>query len=103
MCYLSSTTNYGLECFVVGPLQSMRLRMYSDADLAGDKRTMKSHSGVIIALESEEGTYFPLLWYAKRQTCVSRSTTEAEIVAVADGLFTDMIAIQTALNAALSC
>ena len=101
MCYLSSTTNYGLECFVKGPLQSMRLRMYSDADLAGDQRTMKSHSGVIIALESEEGTYFPLLWYAKRQTCVSRSTTEAEIVAVADGFFTDMVAIQTVLHAVL--
>ena len=63
---------------------------------------MKSHSRVIIALESEEGTTSRFFGMPNAKlVCVSRSTTEAEIVAVADGLFTDMIAIQTALSAVL--
>ena len=52
------------------------LEAYGDADHAGDVATHRSTTGVICHFA--EGAVF---WFSQRQTSVSISTTEAEIVA----------------------
>jgi transposase InsO family protein len=52
---------------------------YTDADLAGDKDTMKSTGGFVVMMAGG-----PVSWRSKRQTTVSLSTTEAEYVAGVD-------------------
>eukprot|EP00972_Heterocapsa_arctica_P051565 7586300-Heterocapsa_arctica.AAC.1 len=51
----------------------LQLTLYSDADFAGCPESAKSTSG--------PSTFFPLNAISKKQTCVSRYTPEAEIVA----------------------
>ena len=41
---------------------------------------------------------FPISWTSRRQQCVSKSTTESEIVALHDGLYSDAIPVQTVLQ-----
>ena len=40
---------------------------------------------------SGPNTYFPIMWLSKKQTSVSRSTTEAEVVSLAASLFSEAI------------
>ena len=61
------------------------LDLYVDADFAGDKRTMKSTSGHVLAL-SGPNTYVPLSAGSTKQKCVSHCTSESEIVAADSGL-----------------
>lgn len=58
----------------------MELTLYSDADWAGDKSSKKSTSGVYLCLTGPN-TFMPLAGISKKQTSVSQSTPEAEIVA----------------------
>lgn len=54
---------------------------YSDADFVGCNRTLRSTSGAQLNLEGPN-TCFPIAALSRRQTCVSFSTPEAEIVAL---------------------
>ena len=60
--------------------QDLHLALYADADYAGE-RDAKSTSGGFLVLKGPN-THFPLAWLSKRQTSVSRSTTEAEVVSL---------------------
>ena len=53
---------------------------YADADFAGDRPSMRSTTGTFLMLDGPH-TKFPLAARSARQTCVSHSTPEAEIVA----------------------
>ena len=98
-CYLNSTIEYGVHCFVKGNPSTISLHLYTDADLGGDICTMKSHTGIYLCIECPDGTSFPISWTSRRQQCVSKSTTESELVALNnDGLFNDAIPVQTVLN-----
>ena len=55
---------------------------YSDADHAGDQKTNRSTTGGFLTIEGW-GTSFPISAVCKKQTAVSHSTPEAEIVAAA--------------------
>ena len=61
-----------------------RLLCYTDADFGGDPATYKSTSGYICILECEHANYV-LDWFSRKQTAVSRSTTEAELCAAGHG------------------
>jgi len=61
-------------------MKDLEVRLYSDADFAGDNATSRSTSGVFLALWGRH-TSFPLSGQSKKQTCVSHSTPEAELVA----------------------
>ena len=56
------------------------LHLYADADFAGDRPGFKSTSGGYLAM-SGPTTCFPLGAKCQKQTSVSHSTPEAEIVA----------------------
>ena len=70
--------------------KDLRLSLYVDADFAGCRLTAKSTSGGFLVLKGPN-TFFPLSWVSKRQTSVSRSTTESEVVSLAFSLFGEAI------------
>jgi transposase InsO family protein len=57
------------------------IRVYSDADWAGDKETRKSRSGYIVFINGS-----PVSWFSKKQTCHALSSCEAEIVAMTEAI-----------------
>ena len=60
------------------------------ADFAGEKDDAKSTSGGFLVLQGPK-TFFPLTWVSKRQTSVSRRTTESKIVSLAHSLFLEAL------------
>ena len=66
--------------FIGDDPDELELGLFSDADFAGDRETMRSTSGVFLALYGPH-SFFPLAAQSRKQTVVSRSTVEAEIVA----------------------
>lgn len=92
MCYLHSTPGHRLVAHVGDDVKDLMLRLYADADFAGDKAEgdCKSTSGGWLCLRGPN-THVPLAWVAKKQTSTSRSTTEAEIVSLAYSLFGEAV------------
>jgi hypothetical protein len=62
------------------PDAALELHVYADADFAGCVRAMRSTTGVALAVEGPN-TRMVVQGLSKRQTAVSHSTPEAEIVA----------------------
>ena len=85
MSYVHSTLSYRQAAWVGDSIENLSLHLYSDADMAGDAKTHRSTSGVYLAIEGPR-TRFPIASISKRQTSVSHSTPEAEIVAGATAL-----------------
>jgi len=85
-CYINSTRGYKLTGAVRDALSELSLELYVDADFGGDADNVRSTSGGMLALVGPS-TWFPLMWTSRRQTSTSRSTTEAEVVALAMSLF----------------
>ena len=73
--YLKGTSNFGI-CFRKN-YGSDRIRLYSDSDFAGDLQDRNSTSGGLILMNGG-----PVIWYSKEQTCIARSTAEAEYIAL---------------------
>jgi hypothetical protein len=75
--YLNYTKTYALE---LGCTKDLRdVVGYADSDWAGDPDDRKSVSGGIIMWAQ-----CPVLWHARKQSMVCTSTTEAEILAIAE-------------------
>ena len=83
--YINANSRTVLVGWVGDKPGDLTLDLYVDADFAGDKRTMKSTSGHVLAL-SGPNTYVPLSAGSTKQKCVSHSTSESEIVAADSGL-----------------
>ena len=65
-----------------------RLGQFQDSDFAGDLEDSKSTSGGnLCVLESH--TFVPISWMCKKQTSVSHSSTESEIISLDTGLRLD--------------
>eukprot|EP00794_Sanderia_malayensis_P011573 gene11570-biopygen9244 len=73
--YIKGTLNYGL-CYNAQD-KSCILAGYSDVDWAGDIATRHSTSGYIFQITNNT-----ISWCSKKQNTVSKSTTEAEYVAL---------------------
>jgi hypothetical protein len=73
--YIKGTLEYGVT-FRPAP---MELRAYTDSDWAGDPNDRRSTTGFVIFLGN-----CPISWSSRKQTSVSRSSTEAEYRAMAD-------------------
>ena len=86
VCYLWSTRTHKLFGQIADPVENLRLVLYTDADHSSGVEFTQSTSGTLLCIEGPS-SFWPLSWMSKKQTSTSRSTTEAEIVSLATGLF----------------
>ena len=87
MCYINCTLKHCLTGFVGDGPSAFKLRVYADADFAGDRPGYKSTSGCFLAMVGPN-TFFPLAAKSQRQTAVAHSTPEAEIVSAGHAIRT---------------
>ena len=64
--------------------------LFQDSDFAGDLEDSKSASGGTLCTLSGH-TFVPVSWMCKKQTAVSHSSTESEIISLDAGLRLDGI------------
>ena len=83
--YINETVQICLHAWVGDPIERIKMVLYCDADLASDRNDHKSTSGVFLCLMGPQ-TFVPIAAYCRKQTSVSKSTPEAEVVALHDGL-----------------
>jgi hypothetical protein len=79
ICYINTTKEHAMIGWCGDPSEALELRVCADADFAGCVRTMRSTTGVILAVTGPNARMI-LNGVSKRQTAVSHSTPEAEIV-----------------------
>ena len=65
-----------------------RLGLFPDSDFAGDLEDSKSTSGGTLCVLGSH-TFVPISWMCKKQTAVSHSSTESEIISLDTGLRLD--------------
>ena len=59
----------------------MQIGDFQDSDFAGDLEDSKSTSGGTLCIFGSH-TYVPISWMCKKQTSVSHSSTESEIISL---------------------
>ena len=92
--YIHHASEHRQSCYVGNTAQQCRLGLFQDSDFAGDLEDSKSTSGGILCIFGSH-TFVPLSWMCKKQTSVSHSSTEAEIISLDAGLRMDGIAALT--------
>ena len=65
-----------------------RLGLFQDSDFAGDLEDSKSTSGGTLCIFGSH-TFVPISWMCKKQTSVSHSSTESDIISLDTGLRLD--------------
>ena len=65
-----------------------RLGLFQDSDFAGDLEDSKSTSGGTLCVFGSH-TFVSISWMCKKQTAVSHSSTESEIISLDTGLRLD--------------
>ena len=80
--------------YIADKPEDLKLLLFVDADFAGDSDSAKSTSGGLLVLAGPN-SWYPLAWMCRKQTSVSRSTTESEVVSLAASLFAEALPIQT--------
>ena len=65
-----------------------RLGLFQDSDFAGDLQDSKTTSGGTLCVFGSH-TFVPISWMCKKQTAVSHSSTESEIISLDLGLRLD--------------
>ena len=84
------TCEYKQYCDVGNTAKQCRLGLFQDSDFAGDLEDSKSTSGGTLCVSGSH-TFVPISWMCKKQTAVSHSSTESEIISVDAGLRMDGI------------
>ena len=73
---------------MVNTAKQCRLGLFQDSDCAGDLEDSKSTSGGTLCIFGSH-TFVPISWMCKKQTAVSHSSTESEIISLDTGLRLD--------------
>ena len=81
MQYIHGSLDHKQIGFIGDPLDKLELDLFADADFAGDRRDMKSTSGVFFALWGPH-SFFPLGAICKKQTSTAHSSPESELVSL---------------------
>ena len=68
--------------------EQCRLGLFQDSDFARDPEDSKSTSGGTLCIFGSH-TFVPVSWMCKKQTAVSYSSTESEIISLDTGLRLD--------------
>ena len=79
VCYVNSSKHLRMIGWVGDGLSALQPHVFADADFAGCTATQRITSGYHFAIRGPN-TCFPITGVSRRQTCVSHSTPEAEIV-----------------------
>ena len=88
--YIHHTCEFKQYRHVGNTAQQCRLGLFQDSDFAGDLEDSKSTSGGVLCIFGSQ-TFVPISWRCKKQTSVSHSSTEAEIISLDAGLRMDGI------------
>ena len=75
-------------CYVGNTANQCRLVLFQDSVFAGDLEDSKSNSGGTLCVFGSH-TFVPISWMCKKQTAVSHSSTESEIISLDTGLRLD--------------
>ena len=86
--YIHHTCEYKQHCHVGNTVKQCRLELFQDSDFAGDLEDSKSTSGGTLC-SCGSHTFVPISWMCKKQTAVSHSSTESEIISLDTGLRLD--------------
>ena len=86
--YIHHTCEYRQYCHVGNTAKQCRLGLFQDSDFAGDLEDSKSTSGGTLCIFGSH-TFVPISWMCKKQTAVSHSSTESEIISLDTGLRLD--------------
>ena len=86
--YFHHTSEYKQYCHVGNTAKQCRLGLFQDSDFAGDLEDSKSTSGGTLCVFGSH-TFVPISWMCKKQTSVSHSSTESEIISLDTGLRLD--------------
>ena len=86
--YIHHTSEYKQYCHVGNTAKQCRLGLFHDSDFAGDLEDSKSTSGGTLCVFGSH-TFNPISWMCKKQTSVSHSSTESEIISLDTGLRLD--------------
>ena len=86
--YIHHTCEYKQNCYVGNTAKQCRLGLFQDSDFAGDLEDSKSTSGGTLCVFGSH-TFVPISWMCKKQTAVSHSSTESEIISLDTGLRLD--------------
>ena len=86
--YIHHTCEYKQYCYVRNTAKQCRLGLFQDSDFAGDLDDSKSTSGGTLCIFGCH-TFVPISWMCKKQTSVSHSSTESEIISLDAGLGLD--------------
>ena len=90
MSYIHHTSEFEQYCHVGNTAQQCRLGLFQDSDCARDLEDSKSTSGGLLCIFGSQ-TFVPRSWMCKKQTSVSHSSTEAEIISLDAGISMDGI------------
>ena len=92
--YIHHTCEYRQNCYVGNTVKQCRLGLFQDSDFAGDLEDSKSTSGGTLCVFGSH-TFGPISWMCKKQTSVSHSSTESEIISLDAGLrFDGLLALE---------
>ena len=86
--YIHHTCGYKQYCHVGNIAKQCRLGLFQDSDFAEDLEDSKSTSGGTLCFVGSP-TLVPISWMCKKQTSVSHSSTESEIISLDAGLRLD--------------
>ena len=82
--YIQVRSEYKNYCLVGNTAKQCRLGLFQDSDSAGDLEDSKSTSGGTLCVFGSH-TFVPKSWMCKKQTSVSHSSTESEIISLDAG------------------
>ena len=88
--YIHHTCEHKQYCYVGNTAKQCRLGLFQDCDFAGDLEDSKSTSGGTLCVFGSH-TFVPISWRCKKQTSVSHTSTESEIISLDAGLRLDGI------------
>ena len=86
--YIHHTSEYKQHCHVGNTAKQCKLGLFQDSDFAGDLEDAKSTYGRTLCIFGSH-TFVPRSWMCKKQTAVSHSSTESEIISLDTGLRLD--------------
>ena len=86
--YIHHTCEYKQYCHVGNTAKQCGLGLFPDSDFARDLEDSKSTSGGTLCVFGSH-TLVPISWMCKKQTAVSHSSTESEIISLDTGLRLD--------------